>query len=73
MTTDEQGYIYTYDYENRIVAINKNLQTKAQFAYDALGRRIEKIDSVDSTKSMRYYYNDRWQISKTSVHLDERC
>ena len=27
-----------------------------------MGRRIEKIDSVDGSNSMRYYYNDRWQI-----------
>ena len=43
LTTDENGYQYEYDYKNRIVKITKNSITKAEFSYDALGRRIRKI------------------------------
>jgi len=35
-------------------------QTKAEFAYDALGRRIEKKDLVDPNNTRRYYYNYNW-------------
>ena len=33
----------------------------AEFAYDALGRRIKKVDSVAGTTRI-YYYNNDWQI-----------
>ncbi len=39
LTKDRQGYEYEYDYENRNVKITKAGQTKAEFAYDALGRK----------------------------------
>src|SRR4030042_3016057 len=61
LTKDRQGCEYEYDYENRIVKITKAGQTKAQFAYDALGRRIEKKDLVDPNNIKRYYYNYNWQ------------
>ena len=67
LTQDHDGYRYVYDYENRITRIFKlNGQTEidvAQYAYDALGRRIRKItyDSVPSVATY-YYYNDQWQI-----------
>ena len=41
---DKDGYEYEYDYENRIVKITKDGNDVAGFAYDALGRRIEKKD-----------------------------
>ena len=45
-TEDHRGYHYEYDYENRITRIYKmdgqNQIDVAQYAYDALGRRIEK-------------------------------
>ena len=59
-----QGYEYEYDYENRIVKITKAGQTKAEFAYDALGRRIEKKDLVDPNNTRRYYYNYNWQTAR---------
>ncbi|MHC4867876.1 MAG: RHS repeat domain-containing protein, partial [Planctomycetota bacterium] len=31
------------------------------FAYDALGRRIRKIDSIAGTTRL-YFYNDKWQV-----------
>lgn len=42
-----------------------------EFTYDALGRRIRKIDLV-SNKTNTYYYNDNWQVLcdyKTSTTL----
>ncbi len=63
MTTDEQGYKYHYDYENRIIEIKKtnDTVTVAQYAYNALGRRIKAIDSVANTTTL-YYYNTNWQV-----------
>jgi len=52
---------YEYDYENRIVKITKDGNDIAEFAYDALGRRIRKIDSVAGDTT--YYYNNyKWQV-----------
>ena len=34
----------------------------AEFAYDALGRRIEKKDLLDSNNTTRYYYNNNWRL-----------
>lgn len=61
LTQDRQGYQYYYDYENRIIKITKNGQTKAEFTYDDLGKRIRKIDSVVN-KMNTYYYNYNWQV-----------
>lgn len=59
---DPNGYQYAYDYENRIVAIkDKDEAPVAEYAYDALGRRIEVYDMVAETKT-RYYYNNNWQV-----------
>jgi len=33
----------------------------AEFTFDALGRRIRKIDSV-ANKTNTYYYNNNWQV-----------
>jgi RHS repeat-associated protein len=33
----------------------------AEFAYDALGRRIRKIDSIADETTL-YYYNNNWQV-----------
>jgi hypothetical protein len=65
LTQDHDGYRYVYDYENRITRIYKlNGQTEidvAQYAYDALGRRIGKYDAA-SLETIYYYYNDQWQM-----------
>ncbi len=48
--TTEDERAYEYDYENRIVRITDvNDANVAEFAYDALGRRIKKVDSVAGT------------------------
>ena len=65
LTQDHDGYRYVYDYENRITRIFKlDGQTEidvAQYAYDALGRRIGKYDAA-AMETTFYYYNDQWQI-----------
>ena len=33
----------------------------AQYAYDALGRRIKKVDAVADSTTL-YYYSDNWQV-----------
>ena len=62
LTADKDGYEYEYDYENRIVKITKDSNDIAEFAYDALGRRIQKKDLVDPNNTRLYYYNHNWQV-----------
>ncbi len=61
LTKDKDGYQYYYDYENRIVKITKDSNDKAEYTYDALGRRIKKYDSV-ATTTTQYYYNNNWPV-----------
>ena len=62
LTKDKNGYQYEYDYENRIVKIvDVNDAGVATFAYDALGRRIRKVDSKANETTL-YYYNENWQV-----------
>jgi len=65
LTQDKDGYRTTYDYENRPVRIAKldgqTEVTVATFAYDALGRRIRKVDAIANNTSL-YYYSDNWQV-----------
>ena len=61
MTADHRGYTYEYDYENRLVKITEGPATIAEFTYDALGRRIVKVDNIAS-ETTRYYYNADWQV-----------
>ncbi len=64
MTQDRQGYRYQYDYENRIVRIYRlsgpTEVTVATFDYDALGRRIRKVDPIAGTTTL-YYYDPEWR------------
>ena len=61
--------------KNRIVKITKTGQTKAEFAYDALGRRVEKKDLVDANNTTHYYYNNNWQVlaETNSNNVIQRC
>ncbi|MFC1782649.1 hypothetical protein ACFL02_03570 [Planctomycetota bacterium] len=62
LTTDYRGYKYSYDYENRLIEIADNDDTSiVEYAYDALGRRIEKDDKIAGAK-IRYYNNHDWQV-----------
>jgi len=60
-TADHRGYTYAYDYENRLIEITEGETTIAEFTYDALGRRIVKVDSIAS-ETTRYHYNADWQV-----------
>jgi YD repeat-containing protein len=53
----------TYDYCNQMVEINDTSTSQIHtYAYDALGRRIEKVvDSNGTPQTTRYFY-DGWQI-----------
>ena len=62
LTADKDSYNYEYDYENRIGKITKDSNDIAEFSYDALGRRIRKIDSIDSNNTRLYYHNNNWQV-----------
>jgi len=61
LTQDPNGYEYEYDYENRLIEITKGETTIAEYEYDALGRRIEKTDSV-ANETTRYYYDNDWRV-----------
>jgi len=62
LTTDKDGYQYQYDYENRLVKILNDSNTAvAEYAYDALGRRIKKEDSLTGETTV-YYHNNNWQV-----------
>ncbi len=71
LTTDNGGYVYSWDYDNHLTKIEKSggsgLVTVAEFAYDALGRRVMKIEYItDATGGTdivytRYYYSG-WQM-----------
>jgi len=70
LTQDHHGCRYVYDYENRITRIYKlDGQTEvdvAYYAYDVLGRRIQKVDAIAS-ETMVYCYSDNWQVLSTYV------
>lgn len=58
---DKDWNEYQYDYESRIAKSTKDGNDIAEFAYDAMGRRIRKIDGVAGTTTL-YYYNYNWQV-----------
>jgi len=69
--TDDGFYTYNYDCENHLTDVNDINDQKvasyvydvevATFDYDALGRRIRKVDSKASETTL-YYYNEDWQV-----------
>ena len=68
MTTDRAGYQYEYDYENRLTRIEQGTEqdpcTVADYTYDALGRRVEKLeyDTSGAPSSTTQYYYDGWRV-----------
>ncbi len=52
LSRDRHGYVYSYDYRNRLTQIAGELA----FGYDALGRRIKKTD--DDAGATTYFYYD---------------
>ncbi|KPK76159.1 MAG: hypothetical protein AMJ79_07920 [Phycisphaerae bacterium SM23_30] len=49
--TGDPNYAYEYDYENRLIKITKGESDIAEYAYDALGRRMQVYDMVAETKN----------------------
>jgi RHS repeat-associated protein len=55
LSVDENGNSYFYDYRNRLIEVqDPNSDTIAEYTFDALGRRIEKVVGDDST----YFFYD---------------
>jgi RHS repeat-associated protein len=62
LTQDKDGYVYGYDYENRIVEIRNSADAViAQMDYDTQGRRVRVYDAAAGTETL-YYYSDQWQV-----------
>lgn len=59
--TNDSRNTYSYDPENRMVAVNNG--TKAAYLYDALGRRIKKIVGTDT---LNYFYDGQQVIEERS-------
>ena len=60
LTTDKSGYVYTYDYENRLIKITDGVSTVVEYTYDGLGRRIEKDDNIGN--AVTTYIYSGWQV-----------
>jgi RHS repeat-associated protein len=70
LTKDAEGYTYHYDRQNKLTKIKKTSDSVdvAAYAYDALGRRIERIDSVaDPDVTTRCYYDGDQVIEDTDA------
>jgi YD repeat-containing protein len=65
LSVDENGYHYYYDYENRLTKITdpNDINSIAEFVYDALGRRVQAIlyDGGVANSTTNYYY-DGWRV-----------
>ena len=63
LSKDAAGYQYFYDYENHLQELKDSSDnTKAKFTYDALGRRIEKIEYASPANITTRYYYDGWGV-----------
>ena len=64
LTKDKDGYLYNYDYENRLSSVTRSdLSPVASYAYDAMGRRISMYDfSTNPAEVTFYYHNAGWQV-----------
>ncbi len=64
-TTDDQGNHYVYDAWNRLVsASNSGMMLLASYGYDALGRRIQEVEtnSFGDAVTRDLYFSDQWQV-----------
>ncbi|MBI9018050.1 MAG: hypothetical protein JEZ07_12410 [Phycisphaerae bacterium] len=61
--TDDGDYLYSWDYENRLLTVTRKIDSVVvvQYDYDALGRRIRKYDCIANAKTL-YWYNNNWQV-----------
>ncbi len=73
MTGDHDGYTYHYDYENRLTRVKKLSDTVdvAVYTYDALGRRIEKIEYASPSNITTRYYYDGWRVLSETDDNDD--
>ncbi|UCF43965.1 MAG: RHS repeat protein [Planctomycetota bacterium] len=54
-----------YDYRNQMVEVNDvNTGQVHTYAYDALGRRIEKVVDSDGSPQITRFFYDEWQVIK---------
>jgi len=60
--TKDGTYSYFWDYENRLTRVKlvSDGSDVAEYAYDALGRRVEKVDQTGETDVTSRYYQDGW-------------
>lgn len=62
LVTSGVGNAIAYDYRNQMVLfIDSNTSTATTYAYDALGRRIEKTVDDGAPETTLYFYTD-WQV-----------
>jgi len=57
LVQDHRGYTYTYDHDNKLIKVMRTGMPAVEFEYDALGRRVKKVDwSLFTTGDpVRYY------------------
>ncbi len=63
LSEDAAGYQYFYDHDNRLTQVQDNGDNvKAEYAYDAIGRRIRTVLGGVTTK---YYYDGQRVLLET--------
>jgi len=67
----DDGFVYSYDPENRLTKVEYDdgsnpAVTRAEYRYDAVGRRIEhkKYDAGTLVETIRYYYDGQNVIAE---------
>jgi RHS repeat-associated protein len=58
----EYKHKYVYDWKNQLVKIIMNDTDSIEFKYDALGRRIQQIVTIDEEKQIKNFIYDGWRI-----------
>ena len=63
--THDGTYVYAWDYNNRLqhVALAADNSPISDFAYDALGRRVQRVDAV-AAETTEYVYDDEQVIEE---------
>jgi len=62
--TKDGTHSYYWDYENRLTRVKlvSDSSHVAEYTYDALGRRVEKVDQTGETDVTTRWYLDRWSV-----------
>ena len=53
---------YTYDAWNRLISFARGMDSRAEYKYDALGRRILSHTSDPAEHTVDLYYSVQWQV-----------